>query len=421
MTIELKVPDLGESITEVRIGAWLKEPGEWVEVDELLVEIESDKATVQFPSPEAGVLAEVVLEEGADANVGDKMAVLDTSAERPEGAEAPAADAEEPAESPADDAQAEHAAPKAEPKAAPIPTAASTPAAAKQNEPEAGMRATPSARRLLRDNGIDLADAHRRAGARIDHDTALKLVREKLEGVTPTMGTREVERVRMSPLRKTIARRLVEAQSTAALLTTFNEIDMSRVMAMRKARGEAFLDKHGVKLGFMSFFVRAAVEALKAWPGVNAQVEDDEIVYHRYCDIGIAVSTDKGLVVPVLRNAETLGFAAIEKAIGDFGLRAREGRLALDELQGGTFTISNGGIYGSLLSTPIVSPPQSGVLGMHAIQKRPVAVGDAIELRPMMYVALTYDHRVVDGKEAVSFLKQVKNLVEDPADILFEL
>ena len=414
MTIELNVPDLGESITEVRIGEWLKQPGEWVEVDELLVEIESDKATVQFPSPEAGVLESIVLNEGDDASVGDVMAKLDTSAERPEGAaEAPKEEAPATEAPPAPEAKPEQAA-----APAPAPTSTATP---EPEELEPGLRATPSARRLLRDNGIDLAEAHRRAGARIDHDTALKLVREKLEGGGTVIGTRETERVRMSPLRKTIARRLVEAQNEAALLTTFNEIDMTRVMTMRKARGEAFLAKHGVKLGFMSFFVRAVVEALKAWPGVNAQVDGDEIIYHRYCDIGIAVSTEKGLVVPVLRNAETLGFAAIEKAIADFGARAREGRLSLDELTGGTFTISNGGIYGSLLSTPIVSPPQSGVLGMHAIQKRPVGVGDEIELRPMMYVALSYDHRVVDGKEAVSFLKQVKQLIEDPADILLEL
>ena len=413
MSTEFHVPDLGESISEVRIGAWLKAPGDWVDLDELLVEIESDKATVQMPSPASGVLAEIKLAEGVDAKVGDVLGLLDTDAERPAASEtaeaAPAAAGEEsgPGAEPADDEDAAGAAPAAT-EAQAAPTSAPP-------QPHTGGRATPSARRLLREHGIDPEEAHRQLGDRIDHEDAVRLVRGEIA------GSRQTERVRMSPLRRTIARRLVEAQSTAALLTTFNEIDMTRVMAMRKRRGEQFLAAHGVKLGFMSFFVKAVAEALKAWPGVNAQVEGDEIVYHRYCDIGVAVSTDRGLVVPVLRNAELMGFAEIESAIADFGARARAGRLELEELTGGTFTVSNGGIYGSLLSTPIVSPPQSGVLGMHAIQKRPVAVGDEIELRPMMYVALTYDHRVVDGREAVSFLKQVKQLVEDPADILLEL
>ena len=413
MTIELKVPDLGESIEEVQIGTWRKEVGDYVARDEILVEIDSDKATVEFPSPAGGVLKERRLERGDVAKVGDALGVLDDQAPRPAG-EAPAQAAQEPAATP------------------PGPTAAAAAASeppATEAAPEAGAPGeaagiTPSARRMLREHGIGLEEARRQVSGRIGRAEAHALI-EAQAGGRASAGAgdplRLEERVRMTPLRRTIAKRLVEAEQQAALLTTFNEVDMSRVKEARRTHGEAFLARHGVKLGFMSFFVRAAVEALKAFPGLNAQVDGDEIVYRNYYDIGVAVGSERGLVVPVLRNAELLGFAEVERAIGDFAERAQGGSLELDELKGGTFTISNGGVYGSLLSTPIVNPPQSGVLGLHAIQERPVGLDGEIVLRPMMYLALTYDHRVVDGKEAVSWLRHVKASIEDPTHILLEL
>jgi 2-oxoglutarate dehydrogenase E2 component (dihydrolipoamide succinyltransferase) len=456
MSIELNVPDLGESIEEVQIGAWRKEPGDYVEADEILVEIDSDKATVEFPSPKAGKLIERRLETGDAARVGEVLAILDDEAEGGDSDEGgskskrkkaektkEAKDEEEPEdEAPSDetgtpddeeapgdegdedgddeDAEAsDEAADVKEDEGGGEPPADE----ASEREDGRGARLTPSARRLLREHDYDLADARRKVRGRIDRRAAEELIGSRGKGAKrATAGSAErEERVRMSPLRRTIARRLVEAQQQAALLTTFNEIDMTAVKEARRKHGEAFMKAHGTKLGFMSFFVRAVVEALKAHPGLNARVDGEEIVYRRYHDIGVAIGADRGLVVPVLRDAERLGFAEVERAIADFAERAGKGRLEPDELEGGTFTISNGGIYGSLLSTPIVNPPQSGVLGMHAIMDRPVGIAGEIVLRPMMYVALTYDHRVVDGREAVGWLAHVKASIEDPARLLLEL
>ncbi|MEZ6197038.1 MAG: dihydrolipoyl dehydrogenase [Planctomycetota bacterium] len=405
MSVELKIPEAGESITEVFVARWHKQPGEAVKKDETIVEIETDKASMELPSPVDGVLGPLLKNEGDAAQVGDVIATIEAGAV----ADAPAK-AAEPAKAAA--------------------------GAAKADEKKGGAKGghvMPAARRVLDERGIDAADvegtgpggrvlkedavAHRAESKpapapektfRVSEDAA------KANGNGHAIGSREVEVVPMTPMRRTIARRLVEAQQTAALLTTFNEVDMTEVMRLRGEFKDSFLEKHGVKLGFTSFFVKAVVEALKLTPALNAQIHGTDVHYHNYFDIGIAVGGGKGLVVPIIRNAECLSFAEIEKTVADFGSRAKENRIGLEELQGGTFTISNGGVYGSLNSTPILNPPQSGVLGLHAIQERPVGLNGQIVLRPMMYVALTYDHRIVDGREAVTFLKHIKMCVENP-------
>lgn len=397
MPIELKVPPVGESITEVIIGDWLKAEGEWVAEDDPVVVVESDKVNMEVPAPKSGIVTQQLKSTGDTATIGEVIGYLEEAA-KPAGdpAPAPAADAVAPA-APASDAS---------------------------------TRVTPAARRALATNNLDASQvAPTGPGGRLLKEDVLRHVASqgastpKAAPAAPKVpaGPRATERVRMSSLRRTVARRLVEAQQTAALLTTFNEIDMSAVMDLRKQYKQAFIDKYGIKLGFMSFFVKACADALQAFPAINAQIDGDDIVYHNYCDVGIAVGGGKGLVVPVIRNAEGLGFAQVEQTISDLGRRARDNKLKLEELMGGTFTITNGGIYGSLLSTPIINPPQSGILGMHGIQQRPVAIDGEVVIRPMMYVALTYDHRIVDGKGAVSFLKRVKDLIEDPVRLVLEI
>ena len=414
MSLNLTVPEAGESITEVRVSKWRKAEGDFVRVDEVVVEIETDKAAMELPAPTSGTLVKIVKAEGADATVGEVIAVMEEGGEAPEAA--PAKPSVTPQESETD---------------------APEPAPEKPIAPHV----MPSARRVLSQADVPAADAEGTGpGGRVLKEDAERTVQAKVSKPAPPAATppaaptpppprpasatasgREEEVVPMTPLRKVIARNLVSAQQTAALLTTFNEVDMSAVIALRKRYRDAFQERHGVKLGFMSFFVKACVDALQAVPGVNARVEGTNIVYRKYQDIGIAVGGGHGLVVPILRNAESMTFADIERAITDFAARALQNRIELSELRGGTFTISNGGIYGSMLSTPIVNPPQSGILGMHAIQQRPVALEGKVEIRPMMYVALTYDHRIVDGREAVTFLKRIKELVEQPERIWLQV
>ncbi len=404
MAIELKVPEVGESITEVMIGTWKKREGDAVAADESLVEIESDKATVELPAPAAGRVTKILKASGEKAVVGEVIGYMDTVAAGVAPAAAPAA---------------------------PTPTA---PAAAPAPGP---ARVMPAAARVLGEAGVSpAAVAGTGPGGRITKTDAVAAASRPAAPPAPVAkpapppapaiaakagGSREERYVLISPIRQRIAERLVAAQQEAALLTTFNEVDMSAVMALRGKFKDTFQERYGVKLGFMSFFVRAVVEALRAVPQVNAEFRPPHIVHRDYYDIGIAVGGGKGLVVPVLRNAETMSFAQVEQTIGDFARRAADNKLKLEELQGGTFTISNGGVYGSMLSTPIINPPQSGILGLHAIQDRPVAVNGQVVIRPMMYLALSYDHRLVDGREAVTFLKRVKDTIEDPTRLMLEV
>jgi len=396
MAIEIRVPTLGESISEATVGKWFKKAGEAVRADEPLVELETDKVTLEVNAPGAGVLSEIAAETGQTVAIGALLGQLSGGAAAPAPAPAPAAAA----------------------KAAPASAAAMPPA--------------PSAAKIAAENRIDLgavAGSGRRgqvlkgdvlapAPAVAPAPAPVSVPPPRV--TTPDDGARE-ERVRMTKLRQTIARRLKDAQNTAAMLTTFNEVDMTEIMAMRVRYKDAFEKKHGAKLGFMGFFVKACVQALKEIPAVNAEIDGADLVYKNYYHLGIAVGTDKGLIVPVVRDCDRLSVAEIEKSIADLGRRARDGQLKLEELQGGTFTITNGGIYGSLMSTPILNAPQSGILGMHKIQERPVAVAGKIEIRPMMYLALSYDHRVVDGREAVTFLVRVKEALEDPARLVLDI
>lgn len=431
MAIELKIPAVGESITEVYIGPWRKSVGDVVQEGEVLVEIESDKATMELPAPQAGKITEVLKQEGGEAVVGETIAMLE-----PIDADAAAADAVPTAEPTTVAVQAERS------PSAPTQPAVIMPAAQKLLEqfdidPTDVPATGPGGRLLVEDVQRYIKDAlaAAKAGSPAMAGVPTAVPAPSSAGdapvAVPPLGatadassaapTRTERVVRMTPIRRRIAERLVEAQHTAALLTTFNEIDMTRVIELRNKHRDAFEKKHGVRLGFMSFFVKAAVSALKEVPEVNAEIRGNDIVYRDYYDIGIAVGGGRGLVVPVLRNAETMDFADIEKAIADFAQRAKENTLTVDELQGGTFTISNGGVYGSLLSTPIVNPPQSGILGLHRIQERPVVVDGEIVVRSMMYVALTYDHRIIDGREAVTFLRHIKELMEEPERMMFEI
>jgi 2-oxoglutarate dehydrogenase E2 component (dihydrolipoamide succinyltransferase) len=385
MPLELKVPAVGESISEVIVGAWRKSVGERVERDEEVVELETEKATVDLPAPAAGTITKILKQAGDTAAVGEVIGYLD--------------DAAVPSHT------ADSSAGMATPKAAP---GASSPA----------VKAVPPARSPAAPAAKPVAASPAPASAPAERPVAEL---PPLARFPDASSDREEKIVPMSPIRRRIAQRLVSAQQTAALVTTFNEIDMSAVIELRKKHRDAFAERYQVKLGFMSFFVKAVVEALATVPQVNAEIRGNDLIFRNYCDIGVAVGSGKGLVVPVLRNAEQMSFAEIERQIADFGRRAGENTLKVDELQGGTFTISNGGVYGSLLSTPLVNPPQSGVLGMHAIQDRPVVRAGAIVVRPMMYVALTYDHRVVDGREAVTFLVRIRDIVEDPARLLIEV
>ncbi|HVW02711.1 MAG TPA: 2-oxoglutarate dehydrogenase complex dihydrolipoyllysine-residue succinyltransferase [Planctomycetaceae bacterium] len=404
MAVELKVPSMGESIKEVFIGEWVKREGDWVDQDQPIVEIESDKATAEFPAPIAGTITKVLKKTGDSAAVGEVIGYME-KAEKPAGK--------------GDGKQGSAPAKAAEP-AKPAP-------AAKAPEPKSGeTRVMPAAARMLSEQGLSPAQVPATGpGGRLLKEDVQRQLAQPAAAATPSVqsagGSREEEVVPMTPMRRRIAERLVQSQSQAALLTTFNEIDMTEVMALRAEYKDGFQKKYNVKLGFMSFFVKAAVDALKLIPQVNAEIRENSIVYHNYYDIGVAVGGGKGLVVPVIRNAERLSFAEVELTIEDFGKRARENQLKVEEFQGGTFTISNGGIYGSLLSTPIVNPPQSGILGLHAIQERPVARNGQVVIRSMMYVALTYDHRIVDGREAVTFLKRIKEVIENPSRMLLEV
>jgi 2-oxoglutarate dehydrogenase E2 component (dihydrolipoamide succinyltransferase) len=407
MAIEIRVPTLGESISEATVGKWFKKAGEPVRADEPLVELETDKVTLEVNAPGAGVLSEIAAETGQTVAIGALLGQVSGGVAA--------------------------AAPAAAPRAAPAPAPATT-----------AMPPSPSAAKIAAENAIDLAAVagSGKRGQVLKGDVlatatapAPVVARAPVQPPsparspvsvppprvsTPDDGARE-ERVRMTKLRQTIARRLKDAQNTAAMLTTFNEVDMTEVMGMRARYKDAFEKKHGAKLGFMGFFVKACVQALKEIPAVNAEIDGADLVYKNYYHLGIAVGTDKGLIVPVVRDADKLSIAEIEKTIADLGKRARDGQLKLEELQGGTFTITNGGIYGSLMSTPILNAPQSGILGMHKIQERPVAIAGKVEIRPMMYLALSYDHRVVDGKEAVTFLVRVKEALEDPARLVLDL
>ena len=401
MTAELRVPNLGESIAEATVGNWFKAKGEAVSADEVVCELETDKVTVEVPAPQAGVLSEITAPQGTTVEVGELLGTIG------EGTGAvPAKQSAKP------EAAAAAQAPKA-------PPAADAGAA---RDPEDA----PSAKVLMADNSLEpggIAGSGR--DGRIMKEDVLAAVRAAGSGATPDTAPAAApaeegieERVRMTRLRATIARRLKESQNTAAMLTTYNEVDMSRVMKIRTDFKGAFEERHGVRLGFMSFFVRACCEALLEVPEVNAEIDGDDIVYKKYVNMGIAVGTPTGLVVPVVRNAHSLGFAEIEKRIAELGALARDGKLALGDLQGGTFSISNGGVYGSLMSSPILNPPQSGILGMHKIQERPIALDGEVVIRPMMYLALSYDHRLVDGKGAVTFLVRVKELIEEPHRLL---
>jgi 2-oxoglutarate dehydrogenase E2 component (dihydrolipoamide succinyltransferase) len=416
---EIKVPTLGESVTEATVSRWLKKPGEAVAMDEPLVELETDKVTLEVNASTAGVMGEQSVAEGATVNVGALLGSI-TEGGAPAAKLAPAAPAPVPA------------------AVAPAPTAPAAPAAAPAGNAfgaaDALENSGPAARKLVEDNKLDAAaiPATGKDGRLTKGDvlTALETPKSTPAPAAPKpapapSGPRpeaaREERVKMTRLRQRIAERLKEAQNTAAMLTTFNEVDMSQIMAMRATYKETFEKKHGAKLGFMSFFVKASIAALKEFPSVNAEIDGTDLVYKNYYDIGVAVSTPTGLIVPVIRDADQKSFADIEKSIVDLGTRARDGKLAIDELQGGTFTITNGGIFGSLMSTPILNPPQSAILGMHKIQDRPIAVDGKVEIRPMMYLAVSYDHRIIDGREAVSFLVRVKDALEDPKRLLLDL
>ena len=396
MGVEIKVPTLGESVTEATIGKWFKKVGDAVAADEPLVELETDKVTVEVPSPTAGTLESIKVEAGQTVNVGALLGSVAAGAGPAKAAAKPAAAA--PA--------------AAKPAAAPAPAAAKDPG--------------PAARKALAETGVNAGSIQGsgKDGRVTKSDVQAAAARPAPAPAAPhtprDLGPRE-ERVKMTRLRKRVAERLKQAQNTAAMLTTFNEVDMSAVMAMRSKYNDGFEKKHGIKLGFMSLFVKACIVALKELPGVNAEIDGEDIIYKNHYDISVAVSTPQGLVVPVVRDADQKSFADIEKTIADLGRRARDGKLAVEEMAGGTFTITNGGIFGSLMSTPIINPPQSGILGMHKIQPRPMAIGDKIEVRPMMYIALSYDHRIVDGRGAVTFLVRVKECLEDPARFILEM
>lgn len=439
MATEIRVPTLGESVTEATIGQWYKKVGDAVNADEPLVELETDKVTVEVPAPSAGVLSEIIAQEGETVEVGALLAALDAGASAgasPDGA----------LEAKAEIAPAPEAAPVVEASVSAMPA---SPAAAKKmvehdltadDVDGSGKRGQILKEDVMASLDQGIADAMAApepttaepavaapAAAPVAAPAAAPAVQAPAAAAavpaapqSDDNGNRE-ERVRMTKLRQTIARRLKDAQNSAAMLTTFNEVDMTNVMALRKEYKELFEKKHGVKLGFMGFFAKAVIQALKDVPAVNAEIDGTDIIYKNFYHIGVAVGTEKGLVVPVVKEADTLSMAGIEKTIGAYGKKARDGQLSIADMQGGTFTISNGGVYGSLMSTPILNAPQSGILGMHKIQERPMVVGGEIKIRPMMYLALSYDHRIVDGKEAVTFLVRVKDAIEDPQRLILDL
>ncbi len=417
MATEIKVPTLGESVTEATVAKWMKQAGDGVAVDEPLVELETDKVTLEVNAQTAGTLAEIMVAEGATVEVGAILGMIAEGAVAAPAAPALAAPA----------------------PAAPAPTAAAAapaPAPAPAAVPSAQVQVlSPAVRRLVEEHNLNPAKiaASGKDGRLVKADVLAAIAAGTAKAGAPQAATptaadlpprpddpRE-ERVRMSRLRQVIAKRLKDAQNTAAMLTTFNEVDMTAVMALRNEYKTAFEKKHGVRLGFMSFFAKASIMALQELPAVNAEIYGDEVIYKNYYDIGVAVGTPQGLVVPIVRDADKLSFAGIEKTISELGLRARDGKLTMADMTGGTFTISNGGVYGSLMSTPILNPPQSAILGMHKTQMRPMAIGDKVEIRPMMYLALSYDHRIIDGREAVTFLVRVKEAIEDPRRLLLDM
>jgi 2-oxoglutarate dehydrogenase E2 component (dihydrolipoamide succinyltransferase) len=410
---DILTPTLGESVSEATVARWTKKPGDAVKKDEVLVELETDKVSLEVSAPSDGVLQDIAAAEGATVVPGQVLGVVTAGAAgaKPAAAAAPTPKTEAPKPAPAP-----------APAAAPAPAPAA--AAAAPAQPLA-----PSVQRIATETGLDTAKVEGSGkDGRITKGDALAALEERAAAPAPApvaAGPRPVndreERVKMTRLRQTVARRLKEAQNTAAMLTTFNEVDMTAVMALRNLYKDAFEKRHGVKLGFMGFFVKAVIAALKDVPAINAEIDGDTLVYKNHYDIGVAVGTEKGLVVPVVRDADMLDLAGVEKAIASYGKKARDGQLAIEDLQGGTFTISNGGVYGSLMSTPILNAPQSGILGMHAIKDRPMAVNCQVLIRPMMYLAVSYDHRIVDGKEAVTFLVRVKEAIEDPQRLLLEV
>ena len=401
MSVEIRVPILPESVSEATVAAWHKQVGDTVTIDENLVDIETEKVVLEVPSTVNGVLTEIKVEEGATVGEQDLIAIVE------EGAAASAA------------APAKEAAAPAETKAEPEPTA------------DDSDKLSPAVRKLLADNNLEAGTIKGtgKNGRLLKEDvlnhlksqTAAPVAAPAAETKTPQAGERAERRVPMTRLRATIARRLKEAQDTQAMLTTFNDVNLQAVIELRKQYKELFEKKHGTRLGFMSFFVKAAIEALKRFPAVNASIDGNDIVYHDYYDVGIAASSPRGLVVPVLRDVDHMSFADVEKSIGEYGQKAKDGKLTMEDLVGGTFTVSNGGVFGSMLSTPIVNPPQSAILGMHRIEERPVAENGEVVIRPMMYLALTYDHRIIDGKESVLFLRTIKECLEDPARLLLEI
>lgn len=437
MVHELKIPQSGESIQEVQIGQWLKQEGQWVDRDETVVELETDKASLDLPAPVAGVLTKILKQNGEDADIGEVIAHIDDEAKADEGT---AEEASAPDESAAPDESGDSdESGKLPPPLVIMPAAQRL--LREHNLQARQVPATGPGGRLLKEDVLRYVEQMQKTptDAKAPEDVAKPDVAgtARAPGPSPSPAVppqpslpvdiadagsgRQEEVVPMSLIRRRIASRLVEAQHEAALLTTFNEVDMTEVMDLRRRYRESFQEKYEIKLGFMSFFVKAVIEALKECPAINAEVRDRTIAYRNYYDVGIAIGGGKGLVVPILRNAERLSFAEIEQHIADFARRAADNKIRLDELTGGTFTITNGGVYGSLLSTPIVNPPQSGVLGLHAIQERPVARDGQVVIRPMMYMALTYDHRIVDGREAVTFLKRLQGIIEDPARMLLEV
>jgi len=397
--IDIKVPTVGESISEVTLVKWLKKDGEYVDRDEVIAELESEKATFEVNAEQAGAL-KTKAAEGDTLKIGDVLCQIDESAPKPEGKAAPAAAVQAPK--------------KEEAKAA--PAAQQAPVTAISND----IKATPVASAIIADKKVDPSSIHASGtGGKILKNDVLEALNNPGRRPGAAAFTREEKREKMSNLRKTVSRRLVEAKNTTAMLTTFNEVDMTNIMAIRAQNKDKFKEKHGVNLGFMSFFTKAVCYALQEWPAVNAYIDGDSIIYHDYCDVSIAVSAPKGLVVPVIRNAESLDMAGIEKKVVELATKARDNKLSMEEMQGGTFTITNGGVFGSLMSTPIINIPQSAILGMHKIQDRPMAINGKVEIRPMMYLALSYDHRIIDGRESVSFLVRVKELLEKPELLLF--
>ena len=420
MATEIKVPTLGESVTEATVAKWMKQAGDGVAVDEPLVELETDKVTLEVNAQTAGTLAEIMVAEGATVEVGAILGMIAEGAVAAPAAPAPAA--------PAPTAAAAAPAPAPAVPPAPAPAPAAVPSAQVQV-------LSPAVRRLVEEHNLNPAKiaASGKDGRLVKADVLAAIAAGTAKAGAPQAATptaadlpprpddpRE-ERVRLSRLRQVIAKRLKDAQNTAAMLTTFNEVDMTAVMALRNEYKTAFEKKHGVRLGFMSFFAKASIMALQELPAVNAEIYGDEVIYKNYYDLGVAVGTPQGLVVPIVRDADKLSFAGIEKTISELGLRARDGKLTMADMTGGTFTISNGGVYGSLMSTPILNPPQSAILGMHKTQMRPMAIGDKVEIRPMMYLALSYDHRIIDGREAVTFLVRVKEAIEDPRRLLLDM